>query len=55
MTICKTLSLALIALLFGACAGANAARSTATSTDATHPKAMDVDPRYEPDLQQLRP
>jgi hypothetical protein len=32
MTICKTLSLALIALLFGACAAPNATHSTSTAT-----------------------
>jgi len=41
MTICKTLSLALIALSFGACAGTNATHSTAT--DVTHSATMDME------------
>lgn len=38
----RTLSLALIALLFGACAATNAAHSTVTAIDARPSKSMDM-------------
>jgi hypothetical protein len=42
LMIYKTLSFALIALSFGACAATNATHSTATASDATHSATMDI-------------
>jgi hypothetical protein len=42
MTICKALSLGLIALFFCACSAPDATHSMATATDATHSKSMDM-------------
>lgn len=42
MTICKTLSPALIALFFCACSASNATYSTAAATDAAHSRSMDM-------------
>jgi hypothetical protein len=42
MKIDKTLSLALIALFFGACSAPNATHSTAAATDAVHSRSMDM-------------
>ena len=42
MTICKTLSPALIALFFCAYSASNATHSTAAATDAAHSRSMDM-------------
>ena len=42
MTIRKPLSLALIALFFGACSAPDATHSTASATDAAHSRSMDM-------------